>query len=1035
MFNAKQCKNFAKLEEKILSFWSKNNIFEKTVLESKGREPFSFYDGPPFATGLPHYGHLLAGTIKDVIPRYKIMKGYSVERRFGWDCHGLPVENEIEKEKGIYGKKEIEKMGIDRFNNLCQGIVLRYTSQWEKTVQRMGRWVDFKHCYKTMDINFMESVWWVFKNLYEKDLIYEGFKVMPFSCRMGTALSNFEANLNYKDVDDPSVILEFPLVDSDNVFFLAWTTTPWTLVSNLALAVKKDGEYVKLWDKNKEKYYILAKERIEEFFKDGEYDVVETYSSADLKNLKYIPPFDYFIDNNAFFVIEADFVSFDEGTGIVHCAPAFGEDDFYACKEANIKLVCPLDNNGFFTDDIIAYKGLFIKDAEKKIIKDLKDKKLVFKHSQIRHRYPFCWRSDTPLIYKAVNSWFLNVEKIKDDLIDVNKQINWIPDHIKFGRFGKWLQQARDWAISRDRYWGTPMPIWRNEKGQIYVFGSIEELEAKVNVKISDLHRHHIDNITFEIDGLVYKRIEPVFDCWFESGSMPYAQNHYPFENENFIKDAFPADFIAEGLDQTRGWFYTLNVLSTALFNKPAFKNVIVNGIVLTEDGNKMSKRLKNYPEPMEVIDKYGADAIRLYLLSSPAVKAESFCFSQQGVQLVLRKILIPLWNSFYFFCTYAKIYDWQPSHDFTIKNVSADIDKWLLSICDKLIEKVEASMDKYDLNHAITPFIEFIDKLTNWYIRRSRQRFWDDEDSLDRRSAFFTLYHVLFKLCKVIAPFVPFIAEAMYLELKKANDPISVHLTSYPNPGYRNHVLEKKMDYIQRVVKMGHHVRKERSIKVRQPLLGITIIASTDDVLNILKQGKELIVDELNVKHIVFKREDVSTVEKIIKPNFPILGKKVGKLLPKIQKYLAALSIEEKNDLERKGFIYYKDNNIKIEKKDVVISKLLKDAYDMQDAELSIAFDFNITPELKKEALAREIVNKINNMRRDMGLEVTDRINVICDSTKVVRECFNDYKDYIVKEVLAINVIFSKVCNATDLDLNGENARIVINKATFKDD
>src|SRR3990167_9135059 len=676
MFNINREDTFPSREEEILDFWKKNNIFEKSLENRKGQIFFSFYDGPPFATGLPHYGHLIGGTIKDVIPRYKTMKGYFVPRRFGWDCHGLPVENEIEKSIEMSGHEFISKHGIAKFNEECESIVLRYTKEWEKTVDRIGRWVDFKNTYKTMDITFMESVWWVFKNLFDLDLVYEGFKVMPFSHKLGTPLSNFEANLNYQEVDDPSIVIKFKKLDEENTYFLAWTTTPWTLISNLALTVHPEIEYVKVKDKKTDNFYILAKDRVDAYFKE-DFEILNTFLGKELNGIKYEPLFPYFKDrNDAFRIILDDFVTVEDCTGIVHTAPAFGEADFFSCKKENIEVVCPIDNYGRFTLEISEYQNMMVKDSDKLIIRRLKEEKKLFHQGVIRHRYPFCWRTDTPLIYKAVKTWFVSVEKIKDRIINANQQINWVPEHIKDGRFGKWLENARDWAISRNRFWGTPIPIWKDENNNIYVFGSIKELEEKTNSKIKNLHRQFIDDLTFEHNGKIFKRIDEVFDCWFESGSMPYAQNHYPFENKKFTEETFPADFIAEGLDQTRGWFYTLNVISAALFNKPAFKNVIVNGIILAEDGNKMSKRLKNYPEPEIILSKFGADAVRLYLLQSPAVQAEDLRFSENGVGSILRQILLPFYNSYVFLATYAKIYDFVPFENF--KNPSFDLDRWI---------------------------------------------------------------------------------------------------------------------------------------------------------------------------------------------------------------------------------------------------------------------------------------------------------------------------------------------------------------------
>ncbi len=879
----------------------------------------------------------------------------------------------------------------------------------------------------------MESVWWVFSQLFEQGLIYEGFKVMPFSARLGTPLSNFEANLNYKEVNDPSLTVKFPVKDKDKTYFMVWTTTPWTLVSNLAIAVGKDIDYVEIELKEDSSKYILAKALLDKYFKDKEYKITKNLKGKDLVNKKYEPLFPYFKDHeNAFRVIEGDFVSLEDGTGIVHMAPAFGEDDFYACKKENITPVCPVDENGRFLSEIKEFEDIYVKDADKPIIKDLKQRNLVFHHGQILHRYPYCWRTDTPLIYKAVNTWFVAVEKFKDKIIKSNEQIYWMPEHIKYGRFGKWLENARDWAISRNRYWGTPIPIWISEDGDIKVFGSIEELEKLAKVKITDLHRHHIDDITFEINGKKYKRISEVFDCWFESGSMPYAQNHYPFENVKLTEDTFPADFIAEGLDQTRGWFYTLNVLSTALFNKPAFKNVIVNGIILAEDGNKMSKRLKNYPEPNIVIDKYGSDALRLYLLHSPAVKAEDLRFSEHGLELVLRQVLIPLWNSYSFLATYANIYDWKPTKDLLEKPTS-DIDRWIISRVNNLINVVESSLEKYDLSKAIDPLIEIVDELTNWYIRRSRQRFWSDEDSSDRRSAFSSLYYALMTISKVSAPFVPFISEKIYQELKTDDMPLSVHLCDYPEYSQekRDESLEREMSYVKRAVSMGHALRKEAKLKVRQPLKKAFLIAPTDEISQYFEKQKNLILEELNVKEIEIHREEGKFIQVQIKPNFRILGKKMGKLMPKAQKVISVLDKSKIQKLMNNENVSIEVENEKIEitQEDVIIERKVKENITAaSDSEIAVAFDTVLSEDLILEGLARELVNKINTMRRDFDFAVQDRIKVIIETTDKIKKAYDIYHEYICNEVLAVEVKFEN-CIGESWDLNGEKTTIAIEK------
>ncbi len=1028
--------SFSKREEKILKLWKEKKTFEKSLEITKKNPVFSFYDGPPFATGLPHYGHLLAGTIKDIIPRFKTMKGFHVPRKFGWDCHGLPVENEIEKAKNIAGAPEIEKFGIAAFNEECRSIVQRFVSDWKSSVFRMGRWVDFDNAYKTMDKSFMESVWWVFGSLFEKGLVYQGFKVMPFSAKLGTPLSNFEANSNYKDVSDPSLTVKIKLNGQDNTYILIWTTTPWTLPMNLAVIVSDKIEYVKIQDKKSGEKYILGKGRLKAYFPDEQdYEILETFSGDSLKDTIYEPIFDYFSDrknSGAYRILLDEAISEEDGTGAMHAAPAFGEVDFYICQREGIEPVCPVDQNGRYNSAVEDYKGLFVKDADKDIIKRLKEKKRIFKHTQVNHRYPFCYRSNTPLIYKAVTTWFISVESIKDKLLASNEQIHWVPSHIKKGRFGKWLENARDWAVSRNRYWGTPIPLWKSEDDDFIVIKSVEDLERRVGKKIDDLHRHYIDDLSFEENGKTYKRVPEVFDCWFESGSMPYAQKHYPFENKELMEESFPADFIAEGLDQTRGWFYTLNVLSTALFEKPAFKNAIVNGIVLAEDGQKMSKSLKNYPDPQIVIDKYGADAIRLYLLHSPVVQADDLRFSERGVEVTLRQVLLPLWNSYSFLATYATIYNWKPSKD--VIKPSADIDRWILSILQKLIIDVEMALDNYDLVKAVDPFVSFIDKLTNWYIRRSRQRFWSDKDSPDRQEAFSTLHHVLITLTKVIAPFIPFLSESIYLELKSDSDAESVHLAKFPEVdlSFRDEDLEKQMDLAQLVVSLGHGLRKEHKLKVRQPLQAATIVTSNTEAEKTLQRQKQIICDELNVKELKFTQNESEFVNILVQPNYPVLGKKAGKHMKALKEKISKLTSEDLQKVQE-GFSISVDiegGHFDLQKEDLFIKREAKEGLVAKaERDVTVVLNTKLNDELILEGLARELVNKINTLRKSEGFEVTDRVHVKIASSEKTKRSFEKHEGYICHEILAKSVSF-ETCEGSEWDLNGERAVIALSKA-----
>lgn len=1035
MFKEIQNEKFDEREKRILQLWKDRNIFEKSVDSRREKPLFAFYDGPPFATGLPHYGHILAGTIKDIVLRYKTMKGYYVPRRFGWDCHGLPIENEIEKAYNLSGAHSIEDFGVANFNEECRKIVLRYTEEWKNIVTRMGRFVDFKNTYRTMDLSFMESVWWIFKQLFDKGLIYKGYKVMPFSAKLGTPLSNFEAGENYKEVDDPSLTVALTLSDDPETALLIWTTTPWTLVSNLAVMAGPEIEYVKIRDHKDNKNYILAKARVANYYKEPEgYTILEEFKGSQLEGLRYQPLFHYFQDQaekGAFRVILEDSVSLEDGTGLVHCAPAFGEVDFYAAQKAGIELVCPVNNNGCFTAEIPEYKGLFVKDADKDIIKRLKKDGKIIQHGTLHHRYPFCWRSDTPLIYKAVSSWFVAVEKIKEALLNANEQIHWTPGHIKHGRFGKWLEGARDWSISRSRYWGTPIPIWMSEDGEVVVLSCIEELEKLTGAKVTDLHRHLIDELTFVKDGKTFKRIPEVFDCWFESGSMPYAQNHYPFENREMFEKNFPADFIAEGVDQTRGWFYTLTVLAAALFKKPAFKNVIVNGIVLAADGAKMSKRLRNYPDPSIIVEKYGADAIRLYLMHSPAVHGDDLCFVESGVELILRQVLIPMWNAYSFFIMYARIYDWKPSENFA--KPDAVIDRWILSMMNKLIHDVDLGMEDYNLSLAVEPFVGFVDQLTNWYIRRCRRRFWEEKPTKDRDQAFETLYQVLLQLSQIAASFVPFIAESMYQNLRMQHMPESVHLSDFPtyHAEMRDETLEAEMALVQKAVSLGHALRKDYKLKVRQPLAAVHLASHDSQVLDFLQQQQHLILDELNVKKIIFEQDEKQFVSLKAKPNFRVLGKKVGKLMK------AAQQVIDKFDQNQLAILLDGENvtitlegeNVVLTPEDVEVERSIREGLVASNMDkITIALDTTLSEELIVEAMAREVVNKINTMRREASFDVTDRIFVKIQTTDRVKSCFAEYGTYICSEVLAVDVKFED-CQGTEWDLNGEPAVIAISK------
>ncbi|HNV97266.1 MAG TPA: isoleucine--tRNA ligase [bacterium] len=853
--NDQKKSTFYEKEQEILNFWQENKVFEKSLEKGK-KGDFSFYDGPPFANGLPHYGHIVASVIKDVIPRFKTMQGYNVRRKWGWDCHGLPVENEVEQELGLNGKKEIEeKYSVYEFNEYCRKSVMKYADQWRKFIPMIGRWVDMQDDYKTMDINYMESVWWVFKELWKKGFIYEGYKSMHICPHCGTTLSNFEVAQGYKDIKDISVTAKFELIDEPGTFVLAWTTTPWTLPGNVALAIGDNIHYIKVRSGNEN--YILAKDRFE-VYKDNftSTSIIEEFKGKELIGKSYKSLFDYFMDKNLenyeniYKIYDAKFVTIEDGTGIVHIAPAFGEDDMNLGREKKLPFIQHVDAQGKFTSDVIDFAGQYVKSkeyhqqADVEVLKYLANKNLIFSKETYEHSYPHCWRCDTPLLNYATKSWFVEVTKFKKDLINANKHTNWIPDSFKEGRFGKWLEGARDWSISRQRYWGAPIPVWKCECGEIFVCGSKKELEDASLCEVNDLHKHFIDDIELDCKkcNKKMKRVGDVLDCWFESGSMPYASIHYPFENENYFKNNFPADFIAEGQDQTRGWFYTLMVLSTALYKKPAFKNVVVNGMVLAEDGKKMSKRLKNYPEPVDLIKKYGADVLRFYLLGSQAVKSGDLCFCEKDLSGVYARYFITLTNVVSFYNMYKK------ESDTDFQESDNLLDKWIVLELHELQNQITENLEKYEIKKCIDLISEFILELSTWYLRRSRDRF-KDGDVLAAK----TLNYVLKEFVISVAPFIPFSAEYIYKEVYGESE--SVHLLNWPEKHKfnkeDNKILEE-MNLSRKVVEKIHNLRDQNQIKVRQALSFASYNIGNRELHD---KFLEIIANEVNVKTVKFDK------------------------------------------------------------------------------------------------------------------------------------------------------------------------------------
>ena len=1032
--------NFPQMEEEVLKFWQDNRIFAKSLEQRRGNQEFVFYDGPPFATGLPHYGHLLAGTIKDVVPRYQTMRGKYVPRTFGWDCHGLPVENEMEKTLHLNSKKDIEKFGIANFNESCRSIVLRYTNEWEKIVGRMGRFVDFRGGYRTMDVNYMESIWWVFRQLWDKGLIYEGYRILPYCPRCATPLSNFEANQGYFDVTDPAITIRFELEDEPGTYFVAWTTTPWTLPSNLALAVGPDIDYVKIKDNGE--YYNMAAARVHAYYKE-EPEIVARFKGSELEHRRYKPLFNYFADlasQGAFQVLTADMVSTEDGSGIVHMAPGFGEEDNAVCKRYKLPEVCPIDEQCCFTAEIPDYQGRFVKETDNDIIARLKSEGKLVKRDTIKHSYPHCWRDDNALIYRAVSTWFVKVEAIKDKMLKANSQISWMPAYIKDGRFGNWLANARDWAISRNRYWGTPLPIWRNEEGEVICVGSVAELEKLTGKKVTDLHKHYVDEL--EIPSPTgkspLKRIPEVLDCWFESGSMPYAQNHYPFENREHFESVFPADFIAEGLDQTRGWFYTLVVLAAALFDRPPFRNVIVNGLILAENGQKMSKRLKNYPDPMDVINQYGADSLRLFMLSSQVVRAEDLKFSENGVKEVIRGVMIPLWNAYSFFVTYANVDNYVPQPG-APENPSNPLDRWILSSLAQMTEEITAEMDAYNLQKAATRFSKFIDDLTNWYIRRSRRRFWKSQNDGDKLEAYRTLHHVLLTFCKVAAPFIPFTTDAIYRNLRSDDMPESVHLCDFPavDGSVRCAELEEQMRLAMLSVSLGRYLRTQSNLKVRQPLSRAIVVTADASARELLNAAKDIIAEELNVKSVEISGDESALVVRSCKANFKTLGPKLGKDMKSAAAKIAELSDAEIAQVLNGGAVevaYGDGKSIAVTQGDLVIQRTEKPGVTVAtESGVTVALETVIPEELKQEGIARELVSKLQNIRKERDYNVSDRVNVKYNLPEEAAKAVQTFAGYIANEVLVISLKADSSlggADAIEVDLNGFTGCVTVEKA-----
>ncbi|MBL3284700.1 Isoleucine--tRNA ligase [Rickettsiales endosymbiont of Paramecium tredecaurelia] len=1030
--------NLVEIEKKVLNFWQKEDTFNKSVNQSGAMGVSVFYDGPPFANGLPHYGHILTGFIKDVYARYYTMLGKKVARRFGWDCHGLPAEMGAEKELGFSGKLNITAFGIDRFNEHCKKSVMKYADQWEQYVTRQARWVDFQNSYKTMDKTFMESVLWVFKQLYDKGLIYESKRVMPYSWACETPLSNFETRMDnaYRQRADKAVVTAFTLntppvlnkqVQCSSYKVLAWTTTPWTLPSNLALAVGADIEYV-LVIKNGIGY-ILAKFALPKYSKDlgvdVELDEVIDISAQQLVGLSYKPLFNYFADHaNSFQIFCADFVTQGDGTGVVHMAPGFGEDDQVVCQEHGIDVVCPVDAQGKFTNQVHDFEGMLVFDANDSVIKKLKENGDWIKTEQYLHNYPHCWRTDTPLIYKAISSWYVKVTAFRDRMVELNQQINWIPGHIKNGMFGKWIENARDWSISRNRFWGTPIPVWRSSDPnypRIDVYGSIEELERDFGVKVDDLHRPFIDTLTRPnpddpTGKSVMKRVEDVFDCWFESGSMPYGQMHYPFENKELFEDNFPADFIVEYSAQTRGWFYTLLVLSTALFDKPPFLNCICHGVILDATGQKLSKRLNNYTDPLEIFDQYGSDSLRVAMLSSNVTKGEELLIDKEGKLIydTLRLFIKPIWNAYSFFTIYANIDGFSISRHSNRQVVEFEaIDLYIQSKLAHAIERIKNALDKFDTQAAYNAIGEFFEVLNNWYIRRTRNRFWSsDKKSHSKIAAYITLYDCLLNMSKAIASLVPVLAEEIYLgltqHLRNSNAAFkeqictSVHLERFPsiqNPVQYDGM--ELMDKVREICSSALFIRNQQNIRTRQPLSCMTIVQKhLDDFAHF----EEILKEEVNVKEIRYENK----IAEYAKHNVAINFNKLGKRLPeKVKDIITCVKKDEwkveEGQLKIAGETLLADE---FEYKLQLLSEAKDGAKNIKvnaSNDGLVVLDLNITHELYMEGVMRDLIRAVQHSRKNLNFQIEDRIYLaIMSKDEEVESAVSMYKQLIEEQTLS---------------------------------
>lgn len=1042
--------NVNAMELSILDFWKKENIFQTSIKNREGNPEFVFYEGPPTANGMPGVHHVLARAFKDIFPRYKTMKGFHVTRRGGWDTHGLPIEIEVEKKLGFTNKQQIEDYGIAEFNHLCRESAFSNIQEWEKLTERIAYWVDFDTAYVTYKNSYIESVWYILDNLWDKDLLYQGFKVVPYCPRCGTPLSDHEVALGYKDATDPSAFVRMPLVDDPSTSLLVWTTTPWTLPGNVAVAVHPDITYVVIKREIKNgviegtEKLILAESLVEKVFGEEKVEIVDTMKGKQLKGKQYKPLYTFLPpDKPAHRIVFGDFVTVDDGTGIVHIAPAFGADDMQVSLDEDLPILMTVSPNGTFIPEVRPWSGRFVKDADPFIIEDLKNRGLLYKSEEYTHTYPFCWRCATPLLYYARPTWFIRTSQLKDKLVSLNQEINWYPDHIKDGRFGNWLENNVDWALGRERYWGTPLPVWEcTVCGHQECIGSVAELSEKTGKDLTglDLHRPHVDEIEFPCSecGEISHRVPELIDVWFDSGSMPVAQWHYPFENEQIFERQYPADYICEAVDQTRGWFYSLHAISSLLFGKVAFKNVICLGLILDGEGQKMSKSKGNVVDPWEVLNAQGADAMRWYLYTASPPGQERR-FSAGLVSEVLRNFTLTLWNTYSFFVTYANLDGWIP--DLKRKPKYSKLDQWLLAELHTLVRDVTNALENYDVLGATRPIEGFVNNLSNWYLRRSRRRFWKSESDDDKYAAYATLYEALVTVSKLLAPSMPFISEEIYSNLVKNVDPQSsksIHTSDWPkyNESHINQSLIDDMNLVMKLVSLGHAARNQSSIKVRQPLQEAAFTTSNISEGDVIQEYSELLKDELNVKNV----RSLSTVSEAaayeIMPLPKQLGQKYKNEFPVIRKAILNLDADKfaKDFLDGNSVtLSVAGKDFEITPDEVEIRMQAKEGFVVAtEGALMAALITDLTPELRSEGLAREFVRRVQEARKQAEFDISDRIRLYYTSTKNLAEAIEEYKDYIMLETLAVEVVSEKnpetLPNVSD-EFDGETLALWLEK------